>query len=68
MRLFGREPRIGSLRKDAMESKTGPFRAEKRRRSKEERPTLPQDGPHLEVMPNGGSGVGTLGLQTGREF
>ena len=28
----------------------------------------PQDGPHPEVMPNGGSGVGTHDLETGREF
>ena len=37
-------------------------------KSKEERPTSPQDGPHFEVMPNGGPGVGTQGLETGREF
>ena len=37
-----------------MGSKTGPVRPEKRRKSKEERPKLPQDGHHLEVMPNGG--------------
>ena len=37
-------------------------------RRKEERPTSPQDGPHPEVIPNGGSGVGFHGLAIGREF
>ena len=31
-------------------------------------PTLPQGGPHPEVMPNGGSRVGFHGLEKGREF
>ena len=31
-------------------------------------PASPQDGPHPEVMPNGGSGMGFHGLETGREF
>ena len=40
----------------------------RRRRSEEERTTSTQDGLHPEIMPNGGSGVGFHGLETGREF
>ena len=51
---YGREP--------------GPVTLGNRRRSKKERLTSPAGGPHPEVMPNGGSGVGFHGLETGREF
>ena len=40
----------------------------KRRRSEGERQVAPQDDPHPEVMSNRSSGVGTHGLETGRQF
>ena len=37
-------------------------------RSEEKMKTVPQDGPHPEVMPNGVFVVETHDLETGREF
>ena len=65
---LGRQSPIGSLGKAAMEKRSGGQVQENRRRSTEERLTSAQDGPYPEVMPNGGSGVGFHGLDTGREF
>ena len=46
----------------------GPDRSRCCWKCKEERLTSPEDGSHPEVIPNGGSGVGFHGLETGREF
>ena len=68
MRLFGRQSRIGSLRKAAMGIVTGRVRLETKKKKQGGETDTASRWTQPEVMPNGGSGVGFHGLETGREF
>ena len=68
-RLFGRQPpRVGLEKSPEKEPSWTRESRKKSTRSEEKRQTVPQDGHHPEVMPNGGFQLETHGLETGREF